>query len=103
MMATERLAPAVRQPHVPHWFTRAIALNLAQIGVVYIGALTWDRWLPGLRLWDGDKLGTWTGVAIGYFAITFIYYWWHRARHEIPVLWRWLHQIHATAPPASKS
>jgi sterol desaturase/sphingolipid hydroxylase (fatty acid hydroxylase superfamily) len=94
IMATERLAPAVRQPQVPHWLPRVIALNLAQVGVVYLGAVTWDRWLPGIRLWDGDALGTWPGAAIGYLAITFVYYWWHRARHEIPFLWRWLHQVH---------
>jgi sterol desaturase/sphingolipid hydroxylase (fatty acid hydroxylase superfamily) len=23
-----------------------------------------------------------------------VYYWWHRARHEIPFLWRWFHQVH---------
>jgi sterol desaturase/sphingolipid hydroxylase (fatty acid hydroxylase superfamily) len=94
MMAAERLTPAVRQPHVPHWFARVIALNLAQIGVVYAGTVTWDRWLPGLRLWDGDRYGPWAGAAIGYLAITFVYYWWHRARHEVPFLWRWLHQVH---------
>ena len=33
----------------------------------------------------------------GYFVITFVYYWWHRARHEIPFLWQWLHQIHHSA------
>lgn len=38
--------------------------------------------------------GPWSGVAIGYLAITFVYYWWHRARHENRFLWRWLHQVH---------
>lgn len=37
------------------------------------------------------------GGIVGYLVITFIYYWWHRARHEIPLLWRWLHQIHHSA------
>jgi sterol desaturase/sphingolipid hydroxylase (fatty acid hydroxylase superfamily) len=23
-----------------------------------------------------------------------VYYWWHRARHESELLWRWLHQVH---------
>jgi len=30
-------------------------------------------------------------------AITFVFYWWHRARHEVPLLWRWLHQVHHSA------
>src|SRR3712207_1910065 len=90
MIAVERLAPAVQQPRVPYWLPRVIALNLAQAGVVYLGSQTWDRWLPGLRLWDGEAYGTGAGIAFGYLAITFVYYWWHRARHEIGFLWRWL-------------
>ncbi|HIB85256.1 MAG TPA: sterol desaturase family protein [Chromatiaceae bacterium] len=31
---------------------------------------------------------------IGYLSITFIYYWWHRLRHSVPILWRLLHQFH---------
>ena len=31
---------------------------------------------------------------VGYLAITFVYYWWHRARHQSDVLWRVLHQLH---------
>jgi sterol desaturase/sphingolipid hydroxylase (fatty acid hydroxylase superfamily) len=94
MIVVERLAPAVRQPRVPYWIPRVIALNIAQAGVVYLGAQTWDRWLPGLRIWDGEAYGAWAGIAIGYLAITFVYYWWHRARHENRFLWRWLHQVH---------
>ena len=30
----------------------------------------------------------------GYLAISFINYWWHRARHASTFLWRWLHQVH---------
>ncbi len=94
LIAIERLAPAVEQPKVPRWWLRVVALNVAQIGVVYVDALTWDRWLPHLRLWNGEAFGATTGIVVGYVAITFVYYWWHRARHEIPVLWRWLHQVH---------
>jgi len=33
-------------------------------------------------------------ILIGYLSITFLYYWWHRARHEVPILWNLFHQIH---------
>ncbi len=33
-------------------------------------------------------------VCAGYLVITFIYYWWHRFRHSVPMLWRYLHQLH---------
>ena len=94
MVAVERLAPAVQQPHVRGWGWRVAALNAAQVGVVWLGGVTWDRWLPQLRLVDGEAFGPVGGVALGYVAITFVYYWWHRARHEVPFLWRHLHQVH---------
>jgi sterol desaturase/sphingolipid hydroxylase (fatty acid hydroxylase superfamily) len=94
LIGLERLAPGSDQPRVRGWITRVALLNLAQIAVVYLGVVTWDSWLPRLRVWDGEALGTSFGVAIGYLAITFVYYWWHRARHEVPCLWRWLHQVH---------
>jgi sterol desaturase/sphingolipid hydroxylase (fatty acid hydroxylase superfamily) len=94
LIALERIAPGHRQPRVCGWIARVVLLNLAQVAVVYLGTLTWDRWLPGLRLWNGESLGTVPGIVVGYLAITFVYYWWHRARHESALLWRWLHQIH---------
>lgn len=94
LILIERLAPGVRQPRVRGWIARVVALNLAQIAVVYLGAISWDRWLPQLRLWDGEAFGRLPGIALGYLAVTFVYYWWHRARHGNPLLWRWFHQVH---------
>jgi len=34
------------------------------------------------------------GALVGYLAITFVYYWWHRWRHEVSFLWHWFHQVH---------
>ena len=39
-------------------------------------------------------LGRTGGAIVGYLVITFVYYWWHRARHEVPILWRCFHQVH---------
>ena len=94
MIAIEAFAPGRMWPQVPGWLWRALLLNVAQAGAVFIGALTWDRWFPQFRLWDLSSLGTVPGALVGYFVITFVYYWWHRARHEIGFLWRWFHQVH---------
>ena len=94
MIAIEIWAPGRTWPSVPGWIGRALLLNAAQAGMVFLGGLTWDRWFPQLRLWDLSGLGTLGGAALGYLVITFVYYWWHRARHEIPLLWRWFHQVH---------
>lgn len=94
MLVVERLFPGRRFPKVPGWPLRAISLNAVQVGIVFVGGATWDRWFPGKSLWDASALGTAGGALLGYVVITFIYYWWHRARHEIPLLWRWVHQVH---------
>lgn len=94
MILVELIAPARIWPAVSRWWPRAIAVNAVQVGFVFVAGVTWDRWFPGYRLWDASVLGTWPGALLGYFVITFVYYWWHRARHEIPFLWRWVHQVH---------
>ena len=94
MYAIERLAPGMTLPRVPWWGTRVVAFNAVQVGVVYLGAATWDRWLPHGQLFDGAALGPVGGALVGYLVITFVFYWWHRARHEVPFLWRHLHAVH---------
>ncbi|MGB1222348.1 MAG: sterol desaturase family protein [Alcanivoracaceae bacterium] len=94
MMTLEARRPGRPLPVVAGWWPRAIALNLAQAGSVFVTALTWDIWLPALALTDASHWPLALQVAAGYLLITFIYYWWHRARHAAPLLWRWLHQLH---------
>ena len=94
MIAVEVLWPGRRWPKVKGWLPRALALNAAQVLMVFLTGVTWDRWFPLLRLWDASGLGILPGALLGYLVITFVYYWWHRARHEIPLLWRWFHQVH---------
>lgn len=94
MMIVERLKPGRVFPSVPTWWARAIALNLAQVGIVFLAGYTWDGWMVRHRFWSADGLGYAGGATVGYVVITFIYYWWHRARHEVDFLWRWFHQVH---------
>ena len=94
MGLVERCQPARLWPARPQWLGRAVLLNGAQVGGVFLATATWDRYLPDLALWSADQLGLWGGALLGYLVITFIYYWWHRARHEVAWLWGILHQIH---------
>jgi len=97
MLLIECVAPGRHLERVRGWYPRAILLNVVQALVAYLSAATWDRWFPGLSFWHIGGFGFLPDAFPGYVAITFIYYWWHRARHEIPFLWRWLHQIHHSA------
>ena len=94
MLVVELAAPGRRWPQVSGWIARAFLLNAIQVAAVFLTGVTWDLWFPQLRLWDSQQIGTIPGALIGYLAITFVYYWWHRARHEIGFLWRWFHQVH---------
>jgi len=94
MMVVERLRPGRVWPRVRTWWLRAIALNLVQIGIVFLAGSTWDHFFAQHHAWSAQRLGLIGGALAGYFVITFIYYWWHRARHESEFLWRWLHQLH---------
>jgi sterol desaturase/sphingolipid hydroxylase (fatty acid hydroxylase superfamily) len=94
MIAVEIMTPGRRWPKVAGWWTRALLLNGVQVGVAYLTALILDPWFAERRPWSADELGPTGGAIVGYLAITFIYYWWHRARHASSFLWRWFHQVH---------
>jgi len=94
MFIVERLKPGRTFPTVRGWWLRALALNAVQIGIVFLAGVSWDGWLVRNRPWPADALGLAGGAIVGYVVITFIYYWWHRARHTSDFLWRWFHQFH---------
>ena len=94
MIVAEMLVPGRKWPKVATWWLRALFLNGVQLGVAYLSALAWDPFMAERRLWSADALGVTGGAVVGYLAITFIYYWWHRARHHFNFLWRWFHQVH---------
>lgn len=94
MIVIERLKSGRSWPDVRGWWLRAILLNLFQVSAVWIAGVGWNGWMLRHRPWSADSLGATGGALVGYFAITFVYYWWHRWRHEFRFLWRWFHQVH---------
>jgi sterol desaturase/sphingolipid hydroxylase (fatty acid hydroxylase superfamily) len=94
MIGLERARPRRRWPHVPTWWARALAINAAQIGLVFVAGATWEDWLRGPRLLALAAHGRAAEIAAGYAASVMWMYWAHRARHRWDVLWRWLHQLH---------
>lgn len=94
MIAVELLAPGRTWPQVSRWWGRALALSAVQVAVAFAGAKLWDPVFHARRPWSADSLGSIAGPMAGYLAITFVYYWWHRARHRSDFLWRWFHQLH---------
>jgi sterol desaturase/sphingolipid hydroxylase (fatty acid hydroxylase superfamily) len=94
MLAIERVWPGRRWPPVRTWWARALAINGAQVALVFVAGATWERWLRGTSVFDVAQLGRPAELAIGYGVYVLWLYWAHRARHHISLLWRWLHQLH---------
>jgi sterol desaturase/sphingolipid hydroxylase (fatty acid hydroxylase superfamily) len=90
----EQLRPNAVLEKVPHWYSRAFVFNSAQAIIATGSTYLWDAWFAQLPLFSLKTLPLGLQVLAGYLTITFIYYWWHRLRHSVPVLWRYLHQLH---------
>jgi len=91
----ERCTPGWKLPRVSTWPLRVILINIVQLGVVLLAGVTWERWLSARSLFDlAHHMTPLAGGVLAYFISTFVFYWWHRWRHEVEVLWRLFHQTH---------
>lgn len=91
----ERLWPAGPMPQVRGWWARVFLVNVLQLGIVILAGVTWDGWLARHSLFRlRDHFGDVTSAFIAYFVSTFVYYWWHRVRHESRWFWQLSHQLH---------
>jgi sterol desaturase/sphingolipid hydroxylase (fatty acid hydroxylase superfamily) len=92
--AIERIRPDRELPHSRGWYGRAIAINVAQLALIGLGGLTWNRYF---RDHASLRWGNWsTPVDEGFIywiAGTFAFYWWHRLRHA-KGFWLTFHQVH---------
>jgi len=91
----ERLWPAMELPRLSGWWARIILINSIQLGVVLLAGQTWNRWMTQTSLIHlSEHLNDFLAAGAAYFVSTFIYYWWHRLRHESHLFWRICHQLH---------
>src|SRR5262249_46612622 len=93
-MGLERILPGRDLPRTPHWFLRAMFFNAMQLLIIVLAGLTWSRWLDRINLVDLSGLPGIVQGFIAWFIGTFVFYWWHRARHSSDFLWNTLHQVH---------
>ena len=91
----ERVMPAWRLPAVRTWHLRVLLINDAQLAVVVLAGVSWEHWASCCSVFHlSSHVQPWLGGLIAYFIATFVFYWWHRWRHESDLLWRGFHQIH---------
>ena len=94
-MILERIVPDQKLPHVKGWWLRVIIINTLQLGVIILGSYTWDLWLQNISLfYFASAFSPALGGLLAYFIVTFVFYWWHRWRHDVNFLWLTFHQVH---------
>ena len=95
MIVIERVWPGQKLPSSRLWWLRIIMVNAVQLGIVILAGMTWDQWLSCASLFHLSKsMNPWLAAFVAYFVSSFIYYFWHRIRHESEFFWRLCHQIH---------
>ena len=94
----ERWMPGWPLPTVRTWPLRVLLINAVQVGVVLLAGVTWEKWLSASSIFHvSAHLSPAASGLLAYFIATFIFYWWHRWRHEYDFLWLGFHQIHHSA------
>ncbi|MGC4093794.1 MAG: sterol desaturase family protein [Polyangiaceae bacterium] len=95
MYAAERIWPARKFPKVGWWGAvgAAFLVLMMSIGVV-APMLIPVEFLAEHRVLEGTRLGVLGGALLGFVAIEFVVYAYHRACHNSSFLWRALHQMH---------
>lgn len=97
LITLERIYPDRVLPIVKGWWSRVIMINIMQFFIVILGMFTWDVWFKSHQWYVLDGLPNFMLGFLGYLVITFVFYWWHRVRHDANFLWLTFHQLHHSA------
>ncbi len=100
----ERFRPAVESPLLVrlgrstkdawHRLTRNLGLFSLNALLSPLIVIPITYWASGFSLGLRPAfLDGWWGLAVDILILDFWIYWWHRANHELPILWRF-HQVH---------
>ncbi len=95
MILLEKSFPGQDFEETPHWWQRAIFLNAMHLLATLFTGYIWNKWFNSYTIFNArEALGTTGCVIISYLIITFVFYWWHRMRHDVDFCWVYLHQLH---------
>lgn len=104
LLGTEHLWPL--RARKSRWFAR-FAINMAMTVLVFgvgfflvrnVGLTSAERGrMAGWGLCYLLPMPLWLSIPVGFCLLDLTFYWWHRANHRIPVLWRF-HNVHHVDP-----
>jgi sterol desaturase/sphingolipid hydroxylase (fatty acid hydroxylase superfamily) len=90
----ERTRPGTKLPRVSGWKPRAAAFVIVELLLVLGTVIAWFAVVDAPALFTLTDEPLWFQVSANWLLSTFVFYWWHRVRHDSDVLWRWTHQLH---------
>jgi sterol desaturase/sphingolipid hydroxylase (fatty acid hydroxylase superfamily) len=96
-LLVERIRPATALPRVQGWAWRSKLFVGIEIFTVLIVVVAWwlidpAQWIEPLLDVSNEALPL--QVAANFLLSTFVFYWWHRLRHESDFWWLATHQFH---------
>lgn len=95
LMGLEALARSGRPwPGIPWWRAKGVAFFLVLMTLNAILPSLVPPAVTGIHLVDGARLGVAGGVLVGYPLLALGGALLHRAYHRVPLLWRFVHQLH---------
>lgn len=104
IMVLERIFPDQQLKPVAGWWKWVIIINIFQLFSAIFATFTWERALQNTAYFKstaGFHLRNYTspfwGGFIAYFINQWLFYHWHKARHEVYMFWILFHQFHHSA------
>lgn len=93
--ALESYFPDQTLPQVPFWWQRVTILQVLVFFTVNLGLFLFEDYFHRVSLFSlKNHMGAFQGGVFSYLLGTFLFYWWHRWRHEFDSLWLAFHQMH---------
>jgi sterol desaturase/sphingolipid hydroxylase (fatty acid hydroxylase superfamily) len=104
LFLAERRWP-LRRPRAALLARLAVNLLVAAVSLAVAGALVRPLALRAMGADAGARFGLlpwmglppWAGGVLGFLLLDLTFYWWHRANHRVPLLWRF-HNVHHLDP-----
>ncbi len=101
LMVLERIFPDQKLKDVPGWWKWVFIVNCFQLFAVILASFTWEDWLQNSDYHKSnnefhlrDHVNPFMGGLIAYLLTTWLFYHWHKARHEVYFLYILFHQFH---------
>lgn len=101
MMILERIFPDQELNYIPGWWKWVMIINVFQLLAVVLATFTWENWLQHTSYFTStagfhlrDHVSPFWGGVIAYIINQWLFYHWHKARHEVYFLWVLFHQFH---------